>query len=42
VPGVVNFPFAAAIGGSFPNDLGAVEGALGDDIFENGFENPTL
>ena len=42
VPGVVNFPFAEAIGGSFPNDLGAVEAALGDDIFEDGFENPTL
>lgn len=42
VPGVVNFPFAAAIGGSYPNDLGAVEGALGDDIFEDGFERPTL
>lgn len=42
VAGVVNFPFAEAIGGSFPNDLGAVEGALGDDIFEDGFENPIL
>ena len=40
VPGLVNFPFADSIGGSFPNDLGAVEGVVEDAIFADGFETP--
>lgn len=40
VPGLVNFPFADSIGGSFPNDLGAVEGVVEEAIFADGFEMP--
>jgi hypothetical protein len=42
VPGVVNFTWHAQIADAYVNDLGAVEAVIGDDIFEHGFENPTL
>lgn len=40
VPGVVNFPFAASIPGSYVNDLGAVERLNQGPIFSDGFEDP--
>jgi predicted outer membrane repeat protein len=40
VPGVVNFPFAGSIPGSYVNDLGAIERQNQGPIFSDGFEDP--